>query len=174
MDSSMLFWTAIIAVATLAYVIVTGYLLKLNSALLNLTREIFESTNRPFISFETVASYPTSFTRPEHVFIGIKNTGNLPAKNIIPICQIKIDGKNLAFDITPSDKIFLFPGSHNVYAIKPHDLDIITNSLKSKLSIEIFFELKYDSTSDHTFTTKGFYSYNYTHDGFKIVDGTWS
>ena len=170
----MLFWTAIIAVATLAYVIVTGYLLKLNSKSLNLTREMFEATNRPFISIETVASYPSSSSRPEHVFIGIKNTGNLPAKNIVPVCQIKIDGKHLAFDITPSDKIFLFPGSHNVYAIKPNNLDTITNSLKSKSSIEIFFELKYNAISDHTYTTKGYYTFNYTHDAFKVVDATWS
>jgi len=171
----MLFWTAVIAVATIAYVYVSSRLLKTNSDTLKLTQTIFEATNRPFIAVDSVASHASGkTTRPELVFVRLKNVGNLPSKNLVVRFKIVIDKSEPKFTVFPSDKVALFPTAFEGFTIKFENPDTMSVALNSHLPIDVFLELEYTAVSDKTYTTKCHHTYNHTIDGFRIADAAWT
>ena len=118
-NSMMLFWTAVIALATIAYVITSVRLLSMNASTLKLTKSMFEATNRPFIAIGPIASHASGkSTRPELVFVHAKNVGNLPARSIVARIDVVINKSRPQSSHFPSDEVILFPTTIEVFTVK--------------------------------------------------------
>ena len=137
---------------------------------------MFQASNRPFISIGQVASYAsgTNAGRPQHVFIQVKNTGNLPAKELIPKCRINVAKKEPSFVILPRGQISLFPGISESFAIRFDDPSTIPSAFESKSSVEVFFEISYRTVYNENYRTECHHVYDYTLDAFKIVEASWT
>ena len=171
----MLFWTAVIALATIAYVVTSVRLLNINASTLKLTKSMFEATNRPFIAIGPIASHASGrSTRPELVFVHAKNVGNLPAKKIVAKINVLINKSNPQSSQFPCDEVILFPTTIEVFTVTFDNPDTMSAAFNSRLPIDVHVSVDYESVDQKKFTTNCHYHYNYTIEGFRIVDATWA
>jgi hypothetical protein len=77
----MTFLTAVIAVSTTAYAIISLLLWHTNRKLIELTRDMFEITNRPHVGVETIVCHIEPEDKSIAVIALIRNVGTAPALN---------------------------------------------------------------------------------------------
>ena len=153
MDTSQLsspFWqqnamtlsTIVIAIATVAYVIYSFLLWKTTRQSINLTRRIFEATNRPYVGVE--AGEAIGKDGLIYVQTKIKNFGTAPAIELIGNWVITVDGKPLPTLKQCYEAIVLLPQAtceHKSIINPGEEFQLSDNNH----SLEIQFNLTYKS-----------------------------
>src|SRR3990167_7438078 len=98
----------IIAIATVAYVIVSYFLWKTTNDSLKLNRKIYQSSNRPFIGFESCELHFVDEYKI-NPFIRYCNFGNLPAKDVSINVSYNLDETKSITKFYPIDLSNIFP-----------------------------------------------------------------
>ena len=175
-ENAMTLWTAIIALATIAYVMVSAFLLRINYSTLQLTKKIVSITHRPFIAIESVECNLTSerIKYPPSMTIKLKNIGNLPAKDVFIVFNGKVNSSVVKMSFPENGRLSLFPNISESFKFEITDERFINSVLFPLDPNEIIFDIEYQGVTDQKYTTH--YNYNYdlgTH-GVGITDCRWT
>jgi hypothetical protein len=141
--------TIVIAAATVAYVIYSFLLWKVTRQSIDLTRRIFESTNRPYVGVE--AGEAISKDGLIYVQTKIKNFGSAPAIELVGNWEITVDGKPLptlkqcyeAIVLLPQaaceHKSIINPGEEFQLSDNNHSLEIQFNLIYKSIGRQEYF-----------------------------------
>ena len=163
----MLLWTAIIAIATVVYVIVSGILLRL-------TKKMFEATNRPFLMFEM----PTLYFGPALIKATINNKGHVPSSGVIVESIVMFENKDVAVTKINAEPLSIFPDISDLITIEIDDRDkkiynwhmnTISNS-----SLDVFFNIKYIGIAGQKYSTNCHYRFDLKLKQFVTVRINWT
>jgi hypothetical protein len=173
----MLFWTAVIALATIAYVVVSASLFFLNLKTLKLTKRIVELTNRPFL----VCDCPELNLHPEPVssFISfaVHNKGTVPSSDIDLSCTMMFNTTEIPLVHERLKPFTIFQDfSQNLNLQIKNEKNILL-SLQNRLSTDVFelvLTFQYRGIAELLYETRYRYRFNPQLVSFDIVESSWT
>lgn len=168
-SDSLIFLTFIIALATVLYMVFTVLMWLSMRRSINLTKQNFELTNRPFIGINRVDVKFVDNGRLNPFFEYI-NFGNVPAKEIIIEFFITINSKQVFnFNSTINN---IFPTNTSMWA------DVFELDFKSMFSSNDTFiftmNISYNGVTKTKYSTKELYKYDSIGDKFTTIESVWN
>ncbi|MCX8106958.1 MAG: hypothetical protein N3D80_13910 [Ignavibacterium album] len=135
---------------------------------INLTKKIFELTNRPFIGIKKSEIHFVANGHLNPMFTYF-NFGNVPAKEINIGFSVVLDSKKIYNSNFTIDNIF------------PQNSILWANTLNSdfkgmftvKNTFDLFMKITYRGVTDEIYSTEECYRYNSLSDDFKIIISKW-
>ena len=143
----MILWTGAIAIATIAYMVTTFFIL------LSMRKQlrIMEVSNRPFVAPTVFKTLQTDDGGLD-ITIQIENTGSLPATNLTIDWTIFINDIEHTKSLNKSQPAILLP-SRNMYLPAIFNKNIF-DALKTKESMmQIIINISYQGYADKNYTT---------------------
>lgn len=101
----------VVALATVANVGVSACLYIATNQSVAISRDVFQSTNRPYVGVDEIKVTPDPQTKLITWSIQLKNFGTVPAYNSISDLSMKENGKAIQMLSVPSKPITMFPGN---------------------------------------------------------------
>ncbi len=112
-------FTAVIAVSTVAYTIITRRLWKATKQSVDASRKsveiaekTFEASHRPYLGIEHISRKTPPQDPHWWIVVTVQNFGNLPASNVKAEAQVEIDNKPVGKNFV-SDPLEVFPKTPN-------------------------------------------------------------
>lgn len=166
----LVFLTFVIALATVLYMIFTVLMWLSMKNSLNLSKQIFESTNRPFIG---ISEFSVQFTDDGllNPFFRYTNFGAIPAKQLLLKIEYFLNSKSIfTFKI---DLPNLFPKDKSMWGnvIKS---DFIKNKLTPSDIFSFSMIIEYNGVTKVSHSTKEFYKYDNANNSFIITESIWN
>jgi len=172
----MLICTAIIAVATVVYVLYAAKLWRVSVDTLQLTKKIFESTNRPFIVSEEPQLELVQEQKPSFVLVKISNKGRVPSSGVLIEFNVKFENKDAAITHPSIEPLSIFPDFSEQISIEVDNKrnHMIAYLDKPSSPLELFLIIKYNGIADQQYTTNCHYRYDVKLKRFNSVNITWT
>lgn len=168
-SDSMIFLTSLIAFATFAYMVFTVLMWLSMRKSINLTKQNFELTNRPFIGISEFRAHfvDNGFLNPTVKYI---NFGTIPAKEIILSFSFILDSKQVSHYEVILNNLFPTKGSAWIDVIKSDfSKEIISPNSIFTLGINI----SYNGVTKTRYSTKELYKYDNIGDSFSVIESVW-
>ena len=167
-------WTIIIALATIANVFVSTLMWVITNKYVRITRDIYESSQRPYIGVSKYELTDNPATNLLSYHIKMENFGNVPAKNMHTNIKIFINGDEHPIPAGPVEASTLFPKVFDsltgIIRVPEQRLPIL-NGL-SRLELEL--SIDYEGIVTAKYSTKERAQYNAQASGFVVIKGSWS
>ncbi len=174
----MLFCTAIIALATIVYVIYAAKLWRVSLDTLQLTKKIFESTNRPFIVSETPELELIALPKPSFINITMKNKGHVPSSGVVIEFKAMFENTDVTKTLPNSAPLSIFPDFSEKIAIeienKANQMIALLSKPTSTSLLELSLNIKYNGIADQKYTTNCHYRYDIKLKRFTTERITWT
>jgi len=166
----IVFWTSIIAISTVLYMVYTIRMWKSMVEQVKLNRQIFEFSNRPFLGISEFTVHFTSegFLNP---FFRYSNFGNIPARKV----KLKIEY------FLNSKRVFLhelelpnsFPKEKAIWG-DSIESELTQKQLSSSDAFSFSIILLYTGVMNTIYSTREILQYDYKADSFVAVESEWN
>lgn len=174
----MLFWTAVIALATIVYVFFAAKLWSVNLDTLRLTKQIFESTNRPFLFTDMPELALSRTTYPSLIKIIINNKGHIPSSDVMISFRATYNDIDITKRSLPSEPLSIFPNSYEERAFEiinnRNELFVLHSYPSRANSLDVFLIVKYQGIANQQYATDCHYHYDAALKRFTTVNITWT
>ncbi|MEW6196763.1 MAG: hypothetical protein AB1521_16575 [Bacteroidota bacterium] len=166
-DSSV-FLNFVIAFATFSYMIFTVLMWLSMKKSINLTKQNFELSNRPFIG---VTEFGINFVDNGHLnpFFRYINFGNVPAKEIVLNLSIEHNSEKIFYYKSIMNNVF--PSNTSMWA------EVFETDYKSMISptddFTLAMNISYNGVTNTRYSTKELYKYDYASNSFSVIESKW-
>lgn len=169
-DDSMVFLTSLITLITFLYMVFTALMWISMKKSVDLSKQIYESSNRPFIGIPSInlQFVDKGLLNPS---INFSNFGNIPAKQILLRLECLINSELVEFfEISLPNS---FPKKSGFWA----------NTVGSKFCKDILnpsdmftfsFEITYYGITKTKYSTKELYKYDQVSNKFEVIGSVWN
>jgi hypothetical protein len=170
----MLFWTIVIAVATAVNAAVAYFMWKVNNASLQLNRDIFNATHRPFVAISQIEAVANPEERTIALSVEIKNFGSLPCRNLQSTCDLFLAGSPMPALRIPTQPIALFPGATGYFNGSLGRQYSYDRLLSGELPLDIHFQATYEGVAGQQYRTSEKNRFNPPHRNFVVIQTEWT
>ena len=160
-------FTAVIAVSTVAYTIITRRLWKATKQSVDASRKsveiaekTFEASHRPYLGIENISRQTPPHDPHWWIVVTIQNFGNLPASDVKGEAQVQIDNKPVGKKFV-SDPLEVFPKTPNRITVE----NTLTSEMSDKVlvgkaALTISISIAYSTTPDIRYEHRALIEYN--------------
>ena len=169
-SDSIVFLTFIISLATILYMIFTILMWVTMKNSIDLSKQIFDSTNRPFIG---VSEFSIQFTHNGllNPFIRYSNFGTVPAKQLLLKIEYILNSKNIfSYEIELPN---LFPKDNSIWGAEIQS-EFLKNKLNPLDTFSFSLVIQYNGVTKTKHYTKELYKYDYKNERFSVTESTWN
>ena len=169
-SDSTVFLTFIIASATVLYMLFTILMWLSMRKSINLSKQIFETTNRPFIG---ISEFSLQFTDNGllNPFIRYSNFGTIPAKQLLLKINYVLNSKNIfSFKVDLSN---LFPKDKSMWGDVIQS-EFVKSNLTPSDNFSFSLDLQYNGVTETSYSTKELYKYDHISNSFSVVESIWN
>jgi len=164
--------TVVIAVATVANVVVAILMWNIFSRTLKHSQKVFKDTHRPFIGIYD-PSIKLTDNNAINPFIRYKNFGSLPARNITLSVDIMLNGNTIASESPFEKPVVLFQGSESMWAATIAEGTVDEVFLNPQTHADIVIRIEYESVDQARYRTEECYRLKHSTREFELISSTW-
>jgi archaellum component FlaG (FlaF/FlaG flagellin family) len=169
--------TIVIAVATVLYLVATVLLWLTTRRSVNLTRDIFEASHRPYVSITEIEAVGLNGDDSEEdetpdrvaIVFTLKNVGNVPAHDLRYEVRVSVDGSLMpALEEEEEPVALLFPGDTGHFFIETSETSQV-DTIRNAKSLSLLITYSYKGATQQRYSYKEKASYDSEKGDFGMI-----
>ena len=161
LKSPIVLSTEVIAIATVANVVVSILMWSVTRDYTEVTRNIFKAANRPYVGTSGIIPIKDEANKTFPINLEIKNFGSVPAKNVETAWNLSLNGVPMPVSKVPDKPLVLFPQTSNFLAAT-FSGDKYSSIVNGDSILEITLEIRYKGAyqEQYYYSEKSRYAHN--------------